>query len=100
MVLKHLIALFGLFHLGACPQMGPTQEVVRYEGAAMEVLGSRPFPQWFLDAKLGIFVHWGVYSVPAYSGAEEYAEWFLRGLQQGDSLRTRFMRERFGKSFQ
>ena len=24
-------------------------------------------PQWFHDAKLGIFIHWGLYSVPAYA---------------------------------
>ena len=23
-------------------------------------------PQWFMDDKLGIFIHWGVYSVPAF----------------------------------
>ena len=51
------------------------------EGPSWEVLQARPNPQWFLDAKLGIFIHWGVYSVPAYSGKEDYAEWFLRGLQ-------------------
>lgn len=24
------------------------------------------FPEWFADAKFGIFIHWGPYSVPAY----------------------------------
>jgi alpha-L-fucosidase len=24
-----------------------------------------PVPQWFLDAKFGIYTHWGIYSVPA-----------------------------------
>ncbi|MFX0101677.1 MAG: alpha-L-fucosidase [Candidatus Hodarchaeota archaeon] len=24
-------------------------------------------PSWFHDAKLGIFIHWGLYSVPAYA---------------------------------
>ena len=28
---------------------------------------SRPCPQWWTDAKFGIFIHWGVYSVPAYA---------------------------------
>ena len=28
-------------------------------------------PQWFMDAKFGIFIHWGVYSVPA-AGSEWY----------------------------
>ena len=27
----------------------------------------RPTPSWFTDAKFGIFIHWGVYSVPAYA---------------------------------
>jgi len=25
-------------------------------------------PEWLLDAKLGIYTHWGVYSVPAFGG--------------------------------
>jgi len=28
-------------------------------------------PEWYLNAKLGIFIHWGVYSVPAF-GSEHY----------------------------
>ncbi len=31
-------------------------------------------PDWFTDSKLGIFIHYGVYSVPAY-GSEWYARW-------------------------
>ena len=38
---------------------------VRYE-PKWESLDKRPCPQWFLDAKFGIFLHWGVYSVPAW----------------------------------
>jgi alpha-L-fucosidase len=30
-------------------------------------LDARPAPQWFTDAKFGIFIHWGVYSVPAWA---------------------------------
>ncbi len=30
-------------------------------------------PEWFRDAKLGIYFHWGVYSVPAYG-----SEWYPR----------------------
>ncbi|CAI6342261.1 unnamed protein product [Periconia digitata] len=36
-------------------------------------------PQWFDDAKFGIFIHWGIYSVPAWGNStphESYAEWF------------------------
>ena len=64
-----------------------------------ESLRSRPYPQWFKDAKLGIFIHWGVYSVPAYGGRESYAEWYLRGLQAGNELRTHFMKTNYGEDF-
>ncbi len=32
-------------------------------------------PQWYLDAKFGIFIHWGVYSVPAFAN-----EWYPRNM--------------------
>ncbi len=62
-------------------------------------LRNRNYPAWFQEAKLGIFIHWGVYSVPSYSGPEAYAEWFLRGLHANDSLRIQFMRQNFGEDF-
>ena len=68
--------------------------------ANWESLQSRPYPKWFRDAKLGIFIHWGIYSVPAYGGKESYGEWYLRGLQVGDSLRTTFMKKNYGEDFE
>ncbi len=32
-------------------------------------------PEWYLDAKFGIFIHWGVYSVPAFGN-----EWYARNM--------------------
>ncbi|MBD0427346.1 alpha-L-fucosidase [Aquisalinus flavus] len=52
-----------------------SQEPVRYE-ADWASLDQRPTPQWWRDAKFGIFIHWGVYSVPAYAPKGEYAEWY------------------------
>lgn len=34
-------------------------------------------PQWFLDAKFGIYFHWGPYSVPAHK-TEWYSIWMYR----------------------
>lgn len=45
----------------------------------LDSLGKHESPQWFDDAKFGIMIHWGPYSVPAYGGVspnETYAEWF------------------------
>ncbi len=54
--------------------IGGAQE---YE-ANWESLDRRPTPQWWTDAKFGIFIHWGVYSVPAWSVPGQYSEWYWR----------------------
>ena len=47
----------------------------------------RPIPQWYTEAKFGIFIHWGVYSVPAYApvipGKLAYSEWYWNQMTQG-----------------
>ena len=48
--------------------------------ATWESLKKYQVPEWYLDGKFGIFIHWGVYSVPAFSN-----EWYPRNMyQQGD----------------
>lgn len=44
-------------------------------------LDQRPVPEWFKDAKFGIFITWGPYSVPAYAPKGQYAEWYQYWLQ-------------------
>lgn len=41
-------------------------------------LNSRPLPTWYDEAKVGIFIHWGVFSVPSWGTASGGAsgEWF------------------------
>jgi alpha-L-fucosidase len=50
-------------------------------------LDQRPTPAWFTDAKFGIFIHWGTYSVPSYApvipGKLAYAEWYWNALTEG-----------------
>lgn len=41
-----------------------------------ESIDKRPIPSWFEDAKFGIFIHWGLYSVPAWSPKGTYSEWY------------------------
>ena len=50
-------------------------------------LNKRPIPAWFTNAKFGIFIHWGLYSVPSWatnSNADgfgsNYAEWYWERL--------------------
>jgi alpha-L-fucosidase len=53
-----------------------------------EALDRRPSPSWYPAAKFGIFIHWGVYSVPAYAAVNvkdenPYAEWYWNSLTEG-----------------
>lgn len=71
--MKTLIVLLSLFIGMNC---GYAQ--VHYD-PNWQSIDSRPVPQWFSDAKFGIFIHWGVYSVPSWAPTqgkvhEKYAE--------------------------
>ena len=61
-----------------------------------ESLDSRPVPQWYRDAKFGIFIHWGVYAVPAFAAKGEYAEWYQHALKSGDSATVNYQKKKFG----
>lgn len=81
-----------------------------------ESVKTHPLPDWYNDAKLGIFIHWGLYSVPAFAPRGEnyaekmlagelgfastpYAEWYQNSLRIPDSPAQRYHAETYGKSF-
>ncbi len=72
------VILLGAAALPAAPPYQPN----------WESLDRRATPAWFSDAKFGIFIHWGVYSVPSYAAAgvpkeQQYAEWYWNSITQG-----------------
>lgn len=77
-------------------------------------LDSRVIPDWFQKAKFGIFIHWGVYSVPAWRKVNNalfgsYAEWYYASVysdynNNDDDFHSRiygkdFLYRDFAKSF-
>jgi Alpha-L-fucosidase len=52
---------------------------------------SNPVPEWFKDAKFGIYFHWGVYSDPAYGN-----EWYPRNMYFKDSQENKHHTETYG----
>ena len=58
-------------------------------------LDTRPLPKWYTDAKFGIFIHWGVYSVPAFSSKGAYSEWYQNALTRGDSATVAYHKNKF-----
>ena len=55
-----------------------------------ESLESRPLPAWYDQAKIGIFIHWGVFSVPSYVGvgSKGPSEWFWYYMNRGNHKHT------------
>ncbi len=78
----------------------------------IESLASRQIPSWFDDAKFGIFIHWGLYSIPAFAPlranpapnasdmmrSNRYAEWYENTLKFGDSDTASFHRTHYGNA--
>lgn len=70
--------------------------------ADWESLDKRPVPQWWQDAKFGIFIHWGVYAVPAYAPVDEanvyakYSEHYDNRLRTKNSAFTNFHARVYG----
>lgn len=61
-----------------------------------ESLDQRPLPLWYDKAKFGIFVHWGVYSVPSYKS--EWFWWYWKG-QGAHADVENFMTRNFKPNF-
>lgn len=70
----------------------------------------REVPEWFRDAKLGFFIHWGLYSVPAWATSlnppspseqdqfayHRYAEWYANTVRIPGSPTQRWHEEQYG----
>lgn len=79
-------------------------------GEATPVYPDATVPEWYRDAKLGFFVHWGLYSVPAWAPAHppggvpvedayahhQYAEWYGNTVRIPDSPTWRRHQELYG----
>jgi len=57
-----------------------------------ESLQTYEAPEWYKDAKFGIFIHWGVYSVPAFGN-----EWYPRNMYVEGSPEYKQHRAKYGR---
>lgn len=79
-----------------------------------ESIRTHEVPDWFKDAKFGMFVHWGLYSVPAWATplgelgeidfdvwfrSNPYAEWYLNSLRIKGSPTEQHHVETYGADF-
>lgn len=79
-----------------------------------ESLQQHEAPKWYHDAKFGIFIHWGLYSVPAWATPigkpgdfeweyfyknNPYAEWYLNTLKISGSPTQIHHKKTYGEDF-
>jgi alpha-L-fucosidase len=65
-------------------------------------LETHPTPTWFEDGKFGIFIHWGVYSVPSFCDTSTYSEWYQCWLDNNshNGLEREFHEKNYGADFE
>jgi alpha-L-fucosidase len=82
----------------------------------LESVKTHPLPDWYAEAKFGIFIHWGLYSVPAFAprlsrdintllasganmGSSPYAEWYQNSMRVPGSPTHKHHLEKYGQDF-
>jgi len=112
---RSAVVAAAIFAAGSCVLLGAArgQAPAKYE-ATLESLNKHPLPAWYADAKLGIFIHWGLYSVPGWavltppgeklSEQEQvkrnaYAEWYLNTLRLDGSPTQAYHQEHYGANY-
>jgi len=101
--------------LGACEDSPPA--ATGGYAPTIDSLARHRAPDWFRDAKLGVFIHWGPYSIPAYAPHRSsvpadmkaggvnhfkynaYAEWYQNSMLFEDGPTAAFHRDNYGESF-
>jgi alpha-L-fucosidase len=113
MIRKMGIAAIVLGAVVGMSAISAAQDTAKYE-ATLESLDKHPLPDWYAGAKLGIFIHWGLYSVPGwaplthpdhdfssndYIKYDPYAEWYLNTMRVPGSPTETYHREHYGADY-
>ncbi len=101
---KHVVAAAGLLVLASAaaasakdPYIAAQLEEIDRVNAAGQwrpdwnSLSKHEIPEWFRDSKLGIYAHWGVYSVPAFGN-----EWYPRNMYRQGNPTFKHHVEKYG----
>lgn len=112
-----------LLTIGACSNPSSSEDSGTTEPAHYEAttasLSQHPLPDWYHDGKLGIFVCWGLYSIPGWAQGTEltfaetiaqdggktwfannpYAEWYLNSLKIPGTATQAYHQENYGADF-
>jgi len=64
-------------------------------------LDSRPLPQWYDDAKVGVFFHWGVFAAPSFGGysVDTESSFLWQYWQNNKTEAVRYMKQNYPPYF-
>jgi len=85
-----ILSVLGLFGTLSCQTQ---KEEFKATFESLEKVN--PVPEWFKDAKFGIYFHWGVYSTPAFAN-----EWYPRNMNIRGSRENNHHVENYGSSIE
>ena len=69
---KNILVFMCITFLASC--VSTSKEIEPFTTEWESLIKHQAVPEWFADAKFGIYFHWGVYSVPGW-GSEWYPRW-------------------------
>jgi alpha-L-fucosidase len=87
---KNIFFLF-LFISGIIACTSNQKQKLKFQPSFESLEKVNPVPEWFKDAKFGIYFHWGVFSVPAYAN-----EWYPRNMYFKGSNENKHHIETYG----
>ncbi|AQZ63370.1 Alpha-L-fucosidase [[Actinomadura] parvosata subsp. kistnae] len=90
---RHLLAATGLTTAASLLRVDSARAAApsSYSPTWASVDQHPPAPEWFQDAKFGIYFHWGVFSVPAFAN-----EWYPRNMYFSGSAENNHHRDVYG----
>ncbi len=86
-----IVTLLVLFIIGMNSSISAQTEKQDFQPNFESLEKVNPVPEWFKDAKFGIYFHWGVYSVSAFSN-----EWYPRNMYIKGSIENKHHIETYG----
>ena len=90
-----IVLVFVLVFLAGCSEAQKTTKQFPVYEPSWESLNQHEIPQWLLDAKIGLYGHWGIYSIPAFK-TEWYGRLMYDKQTRGDAVVNHHI-EKYGK---
>jgi alpha-L-fucosidase len=87
-----ILTLFLVCFVSVSARAGETIDEKPYEPEWASLIKHDEAPEWFRDAKFGIYFHWGVYSVPAFG-----SEWYPRNMHRTNMREYKHHVETYGE---